>query len=126
MWSISGDEYPILVGVTDTYEFYDNYYLPYSFKYKIEEDVNDGYPYIYRFQSGWGVAYAFEKDSAWSSATVWTKSDGEWQQCAVLVYGAITALYTKPNITTGWKISSGKNDGYPYIVYGEIPYYEEE
>lgn len=126
MWGIYDNDYPILNGVTEIYPYYDNYGLPFPYKYKVRDDINDGYPYIYRIKSGWTVSYAYERNGVWGSARILVWTGGEWKECSAVIYDALSALYQRPNIKTGWRITSGANGGYPYVVYNEIPFYKEE
>lgn len=126
MWGIYDNDYPILNGVTEIYPYYDNYGLPFPYKYKVRDDINDGYPYIYRIKSGWTVSYAYERNGVWGSARIWVRTGGEWKECSAVIYDALSALYQRPNVKTGWRIISGANGGYPYVVYNEIPFYKEE
>lgn len=126
MWTERADDYPILNGVTAIYPYYDNYKLPYSHKYKIISTVNDGYPFVLRVDSGWTFAYPYIKLGAWSNAAVYVKDNGVWKSCNSMMYDEKSALYKHPDIKSGWKIEKGKNDGYPYVVYENIPFYEEE
>ena len=123
MWQYSENEYPFMFG---KYDYYSNFNLPYNHKYKQTEYINSGYPWIFRLVSGWVSAYPWEKESAWKSAEVFAKSEGVWKRCSVMMYQKNTAMYKQPEIKTGWKIVQGVNSGYPYVVYNETPFYEEE
>ena len=126
MWVSDGNDYPTLNGVTATFELYNNYNLPHPHKYKVRDDINDGYPYIHRIKSGWCAAYPYDKNGVWNGARIFVRINGSWKECRAAVYDAMSALYRRPNIKTAWKITFGKNGGYPYIVYGEIPFYDKE
>lgn len=124
MWRADSNNYPTLKGVTAELEFYNNYNLPHPHKYKVTADINDGYPYIHRIKSGWCAAYPYKKDGVWSSTQVFVRTGGIWHECSATVYDAMSALYRQPKIKTAWEITFGKNGGYPYIAYGEMPFYE--
>ena len=124
MWQVDSNNYPTLNGVTAELEYYNNYNLPHPHKYKVTADINDGYPYIHRIKSGWCAAYPYKKDGAWSNSRVFVRTGGGWKECSTAVFDAMSALYHKPKINTAWKITLGKNGGYPYIAYGEMPFYE--
>ena len=48
VWFIDEGEYPSLYGLDTLQEFYNNFNLPISHKFKVNSPTNDGYPYLFK------------------------------------------------------------------------------
>lgn len=123
-WQERTADYPYIFS-PEYRDYYNTYNLPYRFKYKIVNTINDGYAFIRKIQS-WDFAYAFFRQSAWKQAAMYIRTDGTWKKSNPMLYDAKSSMYKAPVIKCAWHVDVMKNSGYPYTVYEDIPYYEEE
>ena len=126
VWFIDEGEYPSLYGLDTLQEFYNNFNLTISHKFKVNAPTNDGYPYLFKIENGWQYKVPFLRDGVWKNDRVYYKKSGIWRESRVLKFENSNILYKYPDIVTAWRIESGKNNGYPFVIYSEIPFYESE